>query len=1689
MEEGGTWSAGSLRLVPYTRESLARQENRCRSAEARREEHGFRRERTTNLPERECVCIAPDLLPSKIFYTPLEDIGQFGLDKTFCVIAKRSSSYYLYRYSAEDSLYLFSPWSIVRRFAIRISCHRYFELVVMTTILLNCVFLALSQPIEETEYVFLVIYTIEMIIKIIAKGFILSKYSYLRNPWNWLDFIVVLAGYITLCLQAFGMAIGNLSGLRTFRVLRALKTVSITPGLKTIVNAMLHSLGMLAEVMTLTVFCLMVFALLALQLYVGLLRHKCVLNFPRQNVSHRAYALHVHNRSSWLLDADGQPAVCGNKTGSRRCPEGYVCLPGIGENPNFGYTNFDSYGWALLTTFQLITLDFWEDVYNKEQDKIKRLRVSFPSKIYTTLLALKAQTRMFRPTFSRRSRQPQRWCSPRRGAGFPTPPRAAPARIPVPRSDLTVTPRNNFRNRVVIPGETLFEEEEDEESQQYRCPKRSRPSCLGEAPDIVISTGGQLPVLGQVLRNHASGLPKSTVHVFEDNLRRPSSEQSLSVSWSRVHCSYFYHRCRWVFRTILRGCKQLRHYLAVIVNDPLFDLVITVCILFNTAFLSIEHYGMSAKTERILKFGNLVFTVIFSLEAAVKILALGRDYFRSKWNLFDLVVVLVSLADLSFETVGGLSVLRTFRLLRVVKLAQAWPTMRLLLTIIASTLGAVGNMTLVLAVIVYIFAILGVQLFSDLYTPENFAPDPVPRWNFTDFWHSLLMMFRILCGEWVQPLWDCMRVSGEKYQVCIVLFLVALTMGNFLVLNLFLAMLLNSFNSQELKKEKTTSDSKLWKGFKRIRGVIRRNNVEGAIEEHFVQSTNTPVFQKRRWTEPGIRMRPPSPRRASDFSQRVYDTLKRARESPGLLNSLSSTRTTLSSSKQLSDNRRDSTAEEQETQHDSSDSSPMRYTDEENCIKEPPDCCPTCMYKYFDLEGRPFFKYWMSGRKFVLIVVDHKAFEWIVLVLIFSSSVILCFEDVFLPEKPQLMKILWYFNLFFTACFVLEVILKWMAYGFVIYFSSLWTTLDFIIVCVSLVSVVAESAGSGLYALRAFRTLRALRPLRAISRWKGMKIVVNALMSAIPSIFNVLLVCLVFWLIFSIMGVQFFGGRFYRCVDQMGNTLPVQVTPDVGQCLTLNYSWVNRDINFDNVGNAYLALFQVATFEGWMEVMEYATDTTEVGHQPYAEANFPAYIYFVTFIICGSFFTLNLFIGVIIDNFNMLKKKYEGGIVEVFLTDSQRAYYTAMLKLGRRKPQRIVTRPQNRYLRICYDLAMSRRFEMVVFIFIILNMVAMTVEHYQQPEQITSILDTLNIAFTILFCAEAIIKIIGLRQYYFTFPWNVFDLTVIIMSVISIIFEEALQQLVISPTLLRVIRLVRIGRILRLIKAAKGIRKLLFALVISLPALFNIGALLFLITFVYAIVGMFLFGHVRLQDSDGVSGGLSEMVNFQTFANSMILLFRLTTSAGWNDVLDSLMIQPPNCDPQLGDCGHPTLAVVYLVTYIIINFMVIINMYIAVILENLSQASKEETGISEDDIEMFYVCWSQYDPNATQFIHHSQLSDFVASLDPPLGIEKPNEPALVAMNIPIATGDRIHCLDILHSLVNLVLGDVEDTEEFRSVQRQVDQRFRKTFPTRNLVEIITTTLKRKQQDNAAKVIQRTYKKHRSRLRSNTDDGS
>ena len=123
------------------------------------------------------------------------------------------------------------------------------------------------------------------------------------------------------------------------------------------------------------------------------------------------------------------------------------------------------------------------------------------------------------------------------------------------------------------------------------------------------------------------------------------------------------------------------------------------------------------------------------------------------------------------------------------------------------------------------------------------------------------------------------------------------------------------------------------------------------------------------------------------------------------------------------------------------------------------------------------------------------------------------------------------------------------------------------------------------------------------------------------------------------MGVTLFKGKFFKCVDAVtGST--VETVINKTECLSLNSTmWYNKKINFDNVAIGYLALLQLATFEGWCELIDAGVDSVDVDMQPKREANIWANLFFVAFIIFGSFFTLNLFVGVIIDNFNVLKKR------------------------------------------------------------------------------------------------------------------------------------------------------------------------------------------------------------------------------------------------------------------------------------------------------------------------------------------------------------------------------------------------------------------------------------------------------------------
>uniref|UniRef100_A0A8C3CWJ7 Sodium channel protein n=1 Tax=Cairina moschata TaxID=8855 RepID=A0A8C3CWJ7_CAIMO len=1828
--------AGSDSFFLFTKESLAAIEKRIADEKSNRDKdehkddggHEENHQKPSNdLEAGKTLPFIYGDIPPEMVSEPLEDLDPYYANKkTFIVLNKGKT---IFRFSATSALYLLSPFNIIRRISIKI-LSTLFSMLIMLTILTNCVFMTwnkLPDWTKNVEYTFTGIYTFEFLVKIFARGFCIDDFTCLRDPWNWLDFIVISFAYVTEFVD-----LGNVSALRTFRVLRALKTISVIPGLKTIVGALIQSVKKLSDVMILTVFCLSVFALIGLQLFMGNLKNKCLLCI--------SFLLGHFYR----LEGQKDYLLCGNSSDAGKCPEGFICVK-AGRNPNYGYTSFDTFSWAFLSLFRLMTQDYWENLYQltlravgktymiffvlviflgsfylinlilavvamayeeqnqatmveaeqreadlqhmleqlkKQQEEAQAIAaaaaemtelsgksgIGGPSD--SSSEASKLSSKSAKERRNRRKKRRQRELSGeedntkegklsksesdgsirRKGFRFSFDGNklAYGTQLTSPHQSLLsvrgslFSPRRSSRTSLFsfrdhgreIGSENDFADDEHSTfedngsrrgslfvplrhserrssniSQASRSSRRptlfplngkmhSTVDCNGvvslvDGPPCLLSPTGQL-------------LPESTTTEIDIKKRRPSSyqipmdlledpnlrERAMSIAGiitntmeeleeSRQKCPPCWYKFAHTF--LIWNCWEpwlkVKSIVSFIVMDPLVDLAITVCIILNTLFMAMEHYPMTDAFNNTLKIGNQVFTGIFAAEMVLKIIAMDPFYyFQVGWNIFDSFIVTLSLVELFLSTVDGLSVLRSFRLLRVFKLAKSWPTLNMLIKIIGNSVGALGNLTLVLAIIVFIFAVVGMQLFGKNYKEcvcKISSDCELPRWHMNDFFHSFLIVFRVLCGEWIETMWDCMQVAGQP--MCLTVFMMVMVIGNLVVLNLFLALLLSSFSSDSLSP--TEDDNEM-------------NNLQIAVARiqkgiDYVKKKAGECVQKSCWGK----QRVVNERTATDqlnderhhcisnctIAEIRIDTTYHRNENgtagvvgssdyPPFINNPSLTVTVpiavgesdfehLNTEEFSSDSDLEESKEKLNFSSSSEGSTVnLALFGEEKAETEPEkaselQACFTegCIQKFKCCKGNTEStkgRIWWNLRKTCYRIVEHNWFETFIVFMILLSSGALAFEDIYIEQRKTIKTILEYADKIFTYIFILEMVLKWVAYGFQTYFTNAWCWLDFLIV----------------------------------------DVVVNALTGAIPSIMNVLLVCLTFWLIFSIMGVNLFAGKFFKCIN---TTTGVQLKPEevdnVTVCENLmsargNVQWKNVKVNFDNVGAGYLSLLQVATFKGWMDIMYAAVDSREVGKQPKYEDNLYMYLYFVAFIIFGSFFTLNLFIGVIIDNFNQQKKKISQ---DIFMTEEQKKYYNAMKKLGSKKPQKPIPRPTNKLQGLVFDIVTKQAFDISIMVLICLNMVTMMIETDDQGDLMQNILYWINLVFVVLFTGECVFKLFSLRYYYFTIGWNIFDFVVVILSIVGMFLAKVIEKYFVSPTLFRVVRLARIGRILRLIKGAKGIRTLLFALMMSLPALFNIGLLLFLVMFIYAIFGMSNFAYVKREV------GIDDMFNFETFGNSMICLFQITTSAGWDTLLAPILNSgEPDCDPEKphpgssvkGDCGNPSVGIFFFVSYIIISFLVVVNMYIAVILENFGVATEESAEpLGEDDFEMFYEVWEKYDPDATQFIEYNKLSDFAASLDPPLNIPKPNTIQLIAMDLPMVSGDRIHCLDILFAFTKRVLGE---SDEMDALRIQMEDRFMAANPSKVSYEPITTTLKRKQEEVSATIIQRAYRCYRLR---------
>lgn len=382
-------------------------------------------------------------------------------------------------------------------------------------------------------------------------------------------------------------------------------------------------------------------------------------------------------------------------------------------------------------------------------------------------------------------------------------------------------------------------------------------------------------------------------------------------------------------------------------------------------------------------------------------------------------------------------------------------------------------------------------------------------------------------------------------------------------------------------------------------------------------------------------------------------------------------------------------------------------------------------------------------------------------------------------------------------------------------------------------------------------------------------------------------------------------GFFYDIIkDENG----VVVNPDE----KIERVWETPFNNYNNILYSMMTFFEIATLEMWPDMMYAAIDSTTIDQVPKLDNNKFISLIFIIYIFFTTFFIMNLFISVIVDKFNEEIKKRQGA--DNF-TDEQKEWVKIQRLLVHTNPKIIPVEPINCFRLQCFKIVQSQAFEYIIMTAIVINTIFLCIDYYDKGPELSRILENANWIFVIFFTGEMLIKITAYGiKYYWYVNWNKFDCIIVIMSLVAL-DESALEDLNFNVTALRIIR---VSRLLRMVKTSEGLRTLLKTLFMSLGNIINTAGLLSLILFTFSVAGMSLFGPIVY-----VPGGfINKNVNFRSFYDAMLTLWRAATGESWNGIMHE-------CYDSQG-----FVAIVFWLMYQLMTFFIFMNVFIAVIGES-----------------------------------------------------------------------------------------------------------------------------------------------------------
>ena len=1120
------------------------------------------------------------------------------------------------------------------------------------------------------------------------------------------------------------------------------------------------------------------------------------------------------------------------------------------------------------------------------------------------------------------------------------------------------------------------------------------------------------------------------------------NEDESRKKWNRMIDSLedfnmiIWHRNAWIQRF-----QKLKYAFYILANNDYFDFIVLSIVIINSVFMALDGNLLTPEVFQKLEISNYIFNSIFILEYVVKFIGLGPFvYYSDAFTYLDTLIIAFAILDMATPNedtgieskdkmrnvssqLSFLRVFRIFRVIRLTKILRRLKSMRLIIVSIKKALSNVSYIICILIMFILIFELLGMSLLSGNYHYQSF---------FIGFYTT----YQILTLEnWNSLLYEMWPMN----YLCFFYFVAWIFIGNYVIFNLFISILLQSFDEGEEEDDDDLSpDEKIEKMYllpaylklikksaysnktTKLKAYRKRfDNKEGGIEN----SNSESFINSKDFTQ-------------SRISNSHIDSYKN--------NSTSFNETTNSYevSKSIEYKNNDEIYED-----DENDPNPqivpkkIKYWKKVNILFAKNEC-ENSLY---------FLSQTNSFRIFCMKLILNKWFDRFILLMILCSTARLVVDTfvsgyLFVLAFDILDAIL-------NIIFLLECLVKVFAMGFTLdegsYLRDNWNKIDIIIVICSFFDFQnlftkyfsSGNGNSSVQFLKVIRLLRTLRPLRFISHNVQLKLIITSLFDSILPICNALFIVIVVYYMFSIVGISLFYSNLHNCyiinsegyfdlaIQSFKNILlDYEVSSDM---VSISNFCANRyngimdtgpAFKFSNIATSIITSYVLSTMEGWPDIM-------------YSYTIYESYygIYFIVFNLVVAYFFLNLFTGIMFRYFNEAFKR-EQKIAE----DDKKApkYYDFLAQICYAETHYVIWKKPKKgtYAYVLREIADNPILDNFIMIVIFLNMIFMALNYEGSSSGYNLFLTIVNYVFTGIFIIECILKLLGYGFIpYFHSGWNRFDFFVVISSIVDIAVSNVdgfNASFLKSFQIIRVLRVLRITRVLRLIKSLKGLEKMIQTLSWSLTALANVLLLMLIFFCVFAILGCYFYDNIMYKDYKDSFVYINEYFNVDNFYYSFLLVFRCTTGENWNNIMMELAYVDPKKVSEV-------YAYVYFIVSNFANSIIMLNLFLMVTLQQYDEFTNKNYNPIEK-FESFLIdfnnAWNKFSDDEDKGFRIKKI--YVTQFFMELNWKKLNFPEhgkmeqikkyVTELKLRTDEEDYVYYHDVIYKIINRQMGSLID---------------------------------------------------------------